>query len=82
MQAKGHHDVMSGYITRNDRNSWQKIEDGKSYCLNMDEVAKTCRVVVFIPSGESYSRTIYSQSHDIETVWVRPFLPKNCLNII
>jgi hypothetical protein len=82
MQAKGHHDVMSRYITRNNRKSWQKIEDGKSYCLNMDEVAKTCRVVVFILSGERYFRTIYSQAPDIETVWTRPFLPKNCLNII
>lgn len=48
MQAKGHHDVMSIYMKRNNRNSWQKIEDGKSYCLNMDEVANACRVAVFI----------------------------------
>jgi hypothetical protein len=50
--------VMGIYIRGNNRNSRQKSEDGKSYCLNMDEGAKTCRVVVFISSGERRSRTI------------------------
>jgi hypothetical protein len=49
------------YINRNSRNSWQKIEDGKSYCLNMDEGAKTCGVVILILSGEGRSTTVYQR---------------------
>jgi hypothetical protein len=58
MRAEGHRDVMRQYIKRNNRNSRHKSEDGEFYCLNKDEGAKTCRVVVFILSGERRSRTI------------------------